>query len=107
MPRRMRRSSRSRAVRRRGRRMRRTTAQHYFRHKMTQIIPIQSRDNTGVIRKCLSLQNTGQTPVDDATSIYGFDGTTRWPVTYRNYEAYAVKGLKVKWIPTNARGGVS
>ena len=81
MPRRMRSRSRSRAVRRRGRRMRRTTAQHYFRHKMTQIIPVQSRDNTGVIRKCLSLQNTGQTPDDDPT-VFGYLKVT-WYVTFR------------------------
>jgi hypothetical protein len=39
--------------------------------------------------------------------VYGFDGTVRWPVTKNNYESYAVKGLKLKWIPTNSRGGVS
>lgn len=37
----------------------------------------------------------------------GFDNTARWSQTYKNYESYAVKGLKLKWIPTNARGGIS
>jgi len=75
---------------------------------MTRVISIQSEQDTGEVRKVFSLQNTGDTPVDDATTVmYGFDSTVRWPVTYRNYEAYAIKGLKVKWIPTNSRGGVS
>lgn len=82
--------------------MRRTTAQQYFRQKMSVLQPIQSSDNQGNVRVTFSLQNTG-----NGATVGGFDKTQRWLQTYRNYESYAVKGLKLKWIPTNARGGIS
>lgn len=37
----------------------------------------------------------------------GFDSSARWATTYQNYEQYAVTGMKLRWIPTNARGNVS
>lgn len=84
------------------RRIRRTTAQQYFRQRMTQLIPVKSDENTGNVRLSFSLQNTS-----DGAAVGGFDGSTRWGQTYKNYESYAIKGLKLQWIPTNARGGVS
>lgn len=39
--------------------------------------------------------------------MYGFDSAERWLAVYRNYEAYAVTGMKLKFIPTNLRGNVS
>lgn len=69
---------------------------------MTILQPVASDLNSGNVRLCFSLQNTG-----NSVNVGGFDGTTRWAQTYRNYESYAVKGLKLKWIPTNMRGGIS
>lgn len=69
---------------------------------MTALVPIQSEDNTGNVRANFALQNTS-----DQVNVLGFDGTSRWSQTYKNYESYAVKGMKIKYIPTNARGGIS
>lgn len=69
---------------------------------MSVLQPIQASDSQGNVRITFSLQNTG-----NGTTVGGFDGTQRWLQTYRNYEAYAIKGLKLKWIPTNVRGGIS
>ena len=89
-------------MRRRRRRMARPTAQQYFRQKMTKLFPVKSDLNTGNVRICFSLQNT-----TNGQDVNAFDSTTRWEQTRKNYESYAVNGLKLQWIPTNARGGVS
>jgi len=38
--------------------------------------------------------------------VRGFDSADRWANTYRQYEEYAITGMKMKWIPGNIRGGV-
>lgn len=69
---------------------------------MTKLIPLKSTDSDGDIRIAFCLQNTANN-----NGIYGFDSSERWGQTYKNYESYAVKGMKLKYIPTNSRGGVS
>lgn len=41
-----------------------------------------------------------------APNVLGFDSAPRWQATFKNYEAYAVTGMKMKWIPSNMAGGV-
>lgn len=69
---------------------------------MVKLIPVKSDAAQGNVRMSFSLQNT-----TNGQAVNGFDACTRWGQTYRNYESYAVKGVKLQWIPTNARGGVS
>jgi len=71
---------------------------------MTSLIPIKSDLNQGNVRASFSLQNTTDYTTGE---VGGFDQSPRWAATYKNYEQYAITGMKLKWIPTNARGGVS
>lgn len=57
---------------------------------MTQLIPVKSSVAQGNARACFSLQNTS-----NGGDVAGFDATTRWGQTYKNYESYAVKGLRL------------
>lgn len=78
----------------------------YFKHKMTSLVPIRTgASQSGSASYHFHLQQPSG--ADAANSGYGFDGSARWATTYKNYEEYAVTGMKVKYIPTNTRGGIS
>lgn len=38
------------------------------------------------------------------TLVRGFDDADRWDYTYKQYEEYAITGMKIRWIPSNFRG---
>ena len=38
------------------------------------------------------------------TNVFGFNNAPRWAQIRTDYEQYAVKGLKLEYIPTNSRG---
>lgn len=61
--------------------------------------------NTGDVRGGFAIQQVSNVG-GSASSVIGFDSAPRWQATFKNYEAYAVTGMKLKWIPTNMVGGV-
>lgn len=92
-------------TRRRTKRMRKSTAQRYFSNKMTYVDEC-AMGTSGQMRRVYALQQ-----VTDVGAVHplvhGFDTSPRWGKTYANYEEYAVKGLSIKWIPGNFKGGQS
>lgn len=65
---------------------------------------LDTTDSTGDLRGGFAIQQVSN--VGGATpAILGFDSAPRWQATFKNYEAYAVTGMKIKWIPTNMVGG--
>lgn len=82
------------------------TSARYFKHKLTVVIPLQTTDNQSSHNTVhLHLQQPAH--ADAANVGYGFDSSARWASVYKNYEEYAVTGMKVKYIPTNVTGGIA
>lgn len=68
---------------------------------MSTVIPIKL---TGAVPADYSVGFAWQQPGGLVTNVYGFDNTARWTQCYKNYEQYAITGLKLKWIPGNFVG---
>jgi len=75
----------------------------YFDHKLTGIIVVKADD--------LPSQQQEKTYVFSRfdykgiiANVIGINSPPRWTQVRKNYEEYAVKGLSVKWIPTNMVG---
>lgn len=80
-----------------------TTSVRYFKHKiatLNPVIPVGS----GAITAGFALQQV--TDINGTNSnVIGFDQGPRWANVYKNYEAYAVTGLQLRWIPSTFKGG--
>lgn len=105
---RMKRSRSRRAPRRFKRSGRRRIApivqNRFFKHKMVLLTKITSNGQAqGTVIKTVALQQVADTAA--LAGNIGFDSSPRWQPTFPNYEQYAITGCKVKFIPTNSRGG--
>lgn len=69
---------------------------------MVEVFPVRLDSDTQTFYK---LGFAWQQPAQ--TNVRGFDSSGRWALTYKNYEQYAVTGMKLKWIPGNIRGAVA
>ena len=78
--------------------------QRFFKHKMTRVVTVTL---AGSLPDVYAVGFAWQQPAGVLANIYGFDSSTRWTQTYRNYEQFAVTGMKLKWIPGNVRGSAN
>lgn len=84
--------------------MARSTGQRYFKHKMTVFDPIDIIE--GGVTLTQGTYALQQPEKVGPSSVRGFDSTVRWAQTYKQYEEYAITGMKIRWIPGNVRGSV-
>lgn len=85
-------------------RMARPTAQRYFKHKLTMIDEIFI--STGTLTETKGGYALQQPQEVGTNLVKGFDSASRWADVYRNYDQYAITGMKIRWIPGSVRGGV-
>uniref|UniRef100_UPI0040474B5D hypothetical protein n=1 Tax=Limnohabitans sp. TaxID=1907725 RepID=UPI0040474B5D len=69
------------------------------------IVALETNEASGDLRGSFALQQVSNVGGTNA-AVLGFDSAPRWAATFGNYEAYAITGMKVKWIPTNMMGGI-
>lgn len=74
----------------------------YQRNRLTQYTPLLSRDDGQ--DRTLNVSLAWQQPGAVVGQTAGFNQTPRWLQVKGDFEQYAVKGLKVEYIPTNCVG---
>lgn len=80
-------------------------SQGYVNEKFKQVISVDVGGAGGSSRRYTipigqMNKNSGPAGVQRIT----YDGTDRWDQVYLLYEQYAVKGMKVKYVPSNLNG---
>lgn len=74
----------------------------YAKHRLAAWIPIKSKsDGTDVT---YNLPMAWQQPGGIISNVNGFNNAPRWAQIRSDYEQYAVRGLKIEWVPTNISG---